>query len=59
MVYVPNRKKFYSIEVPNTETADAGPVRRCVRACLDCLLACHGCWLGGQNEGGFGRSIVK
>lgn len=28
MVYVPNRKKFYSIEVPNTETAASGPVRR-------------------------------
>jgi hypothetical protein len=28
MVYVPNRKKFFSIEVPNTETATSGPVRR-------------------------------
>lgn len=44
MVYVPHRKKFYSVEVPNTETATSGPIRRFPDGEINPQLAYDGCY---------------
>ncbi len=44
MVYVPHRKKFYSVEVPNTATATSGPIRRFPDGEINPQLAYDGCY---------------